>query len=118
MVEVPASEDLMPQPVQRGATTLSLASIALTSCYALAVLRGAVRRLATTGEGGRHRALVREAAGLGRFVATGAVLEADARAALTAAAELAGMDDADEILRAISWGLRAGVPDNIGGQVS
>lgn len=102
-VPVPPPEALAPPP--RPSPSAVRSSVP-NRRYAFAALRNAVGRIATAAEGKRHQALVREAAGIGRLVNDGIISETEAREALTAAAEVAGMEDGTEIERAISWGLK------------
>jgi hypothetical protein len=71
--------------------------------YVRAALERAAGRIATAEK--RHPAIVAEARGLARLVRAGLLDEKQMSAVLTAAAEAAGKDDADEIAACIAWGL-------------
>ena len=75
--------------------------------YGAAVLRGAVDRIATAGEGQRHDAILAAARTVGGFVACGAVDAAEAEALLIAAGLAAGKPNR-EVRRTVADGLRSG----------
>jgi hypothetical protein len=80
--------------------------------YAAAALRAEAETVARALVGVRNHMLNVAAFNLGRFVAAGALLEDDVRAALLAAAEVSGLiadDGVRQAERTIQSGLQAGV---------
>ena len=80
------------------------------SRYVRAALERAAGRIASAGEGQRHRSLFKEASGLARFVHGGLLAEADMCRVLAYADRHAGKSDDAEIASCIAWGLAHPAP--------
>ncbi len=104
VVTVPAAELLAPPPPPERSTG-PVATPEQAHAYVREALIRAVHRISTTGEGGRHVAIVGQTSSLARFVASGLVPASIIADVVRAAARQAGKTDDGEIDAAIAWGL-------------
>ncbi len=100
-VMVPTAEALAPPPRREGPPPQVHA--AHVHHYARAALVKAADRIMHASK--RHPTIISECRGLARLVSAGLLPESDLRAVVLKAAEAAGKDDEDEIMKCIAWGL-------------
>ena len=100
-VAVP-SEDKLAPPATRAPKPSAASPPHAGDRYAFAALRNAAVRVATTPEGNRHVAILREAVSLRRFADSGHLTQSDIRAVLINAASQAGKDE-DEAEKVVAW---------------
>lgn len=99
--------DLLDPPTAKPAQELRVAAPADTEAYGRAALRNAVERIRGVGDGSRHDAIYREAAGMGELVAGGSLEESTAVDALIAAGLATGKPLA-EVERTVRDGVEKG----------